>query len=468
MDSSASSWIRSEFDNLDLGDERLNRRFRLIITQLAKHCGKTLASSFDQWKAIKASYRFFDNPNVKEQQMLAPHIEQTVQRIKAHDTVLLLQDSTYLDYNNRPKTKGLDLTFRSKLSTNSEGLILHNTLAVASDGIPLGLLDQRFIDRKAFSGVTYVEKRKIRNWNRPVKEKESIRWINVMQKCHQMDFGDTQTVHVADRECDMYEFYRDAVDLGEKVLIRAARNRAINKSRRREDPSTMLFDYLKAKRAQGKVTINIQVNGKKKYRNAELSIVYVPITMPPPPNKTVSKDGPNLPIVPLYAVMAIERRPPKNQTGIFWVLLTNINVQTLDQAIEKVRWYSKRWNIEVFHKVLKSGCGVEKAQLRHADRLKKYIVLKSIVAWRLFWFARAHEHHKDDCCTIALTDVEWSILYRKTMKTKQLPSVPPTIGEALVCGYIGRTTDPPPGMISLWRGWQRLMDMVEDDNDIYG
>ncbi len=127
----------------------------------------------------------------------------------------------------------------------------------------------------------------------------------------------------------------------------------------------------------------------------------------------------------------------------------------------------------MFHKVLKSGCGVEKAQLRHADRLKKYIVLKSIVAWRLFWFARAHEHHKDDCCTVALTDVEWSILYRKTVKTKRLPSVPPTIGEAHLWiaklgGYIGRTTDPPPGMISLWRGWQRLMDMVEDVNDIYG
>jgi len=473
MESSASSWIRSEFDSLDLGDERLNRRFRLIITQLAKHCGKTIASSFDQWKAIKASYRFFDNPNVKEQRMLAPHIEQTIQRVKAHGTVLLLQDSTYLDYNNRPKTKGLDLTFRSKLSTQSEGLILHNTLAVTGDGMPLGLLDQRFIERKAFSGLTSVDRRKIRHWNRPVKEKESIRWINVMQKCHQMDFDGAQTVHVADRECDMYEFYRDAAALGEKVLIRAARNRAINKHRRREDPSTMLFAHLKAKKAQGKVTINIQVNGKKKYRNAELSIVYVPITIPPPPNKTINKDGPNLPIVPLYAIMAIERRPPKNQTAIFWVLLTNIQVQTLDQAIEKVRWYSKRWNIEVFHKILKSGCGVENAQLRHADRLKKYIVLKSIVAWRLFWFARSHEHHKDDYCTVALTDVEWSVLYRKTMKTKQLPSLPPTIGEALVWiaklgGYIGRTTDPPPGMISLWRGWQRLMDMVEDVNDIYG
>lgn len=470
---SANAWVESEFNSIDLGDERLNRRFKLIIERLAKHCGKTLASSFTQWKAIKASYRFFANPRVTEREMLAPHIEQTVSRIKEHDTVLLLQDSTYLDYNNRPKTQGLDLTFRSKLSTTSEGLILHNTLAVTDDGVPLGLLDQRFIDRKAFSGKNFAEKRKMRHWNRPVEEKESIRWINVMQKCHRLDFGQTQTIHIADRECDMYEFYRDAVDLGENVLVRASKNRSIKKRKRREPPSTMLFDHLKAKKAQGKVTITVQVNEKKKYRDAKLSVVYLPITLPPPPGKTVEKDGPNLPMVPLYAIMAMERRPPKNQTGILWVLLTNMDVQTINQAIEKVQWYSRRWNIEVFHKVLKSGCGVENAQLRHADRLKKYIVLKSIVAWRLFWLARAHERNRDDACSIVLSDIEWSILYRKTKKTKTLPCKPPTIGEALIWiatlgGYIGRTTDPPPGMISLWRGWQRLMDMVEDFDDIYG
>jgi hypothetical protein len=465
--------VQREFTGIDLGDERLNRRFKHIVTRLAKHCGKTLASSFNQWKDIKASYRFFANPKVKESEMLAPHIKQTVSRVKEHDNVLLLQDTTYLDYNNRPKTQGLDLTFRSKLSTASEGLLLHNTLAVTDKGIPLGLLDQTFIDRKLFHGNNHYEARKVRHWNRPAEEKESIRWINVVRKAHRLDFGPTKIIHVADRECDIYEFFRDATDLGEHVLVRASKNRSINKRVRRETPSILLFDHLKAKRAQGKAEVTIQVNGEKKYRKAELSIVYRPITMPPPPNKTVKKDGPNLPMVPLYAIMAIERHPPRNQSGIFWVLLTNMYVHSLDQAIEKVHWYSRRWNIEVFHKVLKSGCGVENAQLRHADRLKKYIVLKSIVAWRLFWLARAHERNKDDSCSTVLSEIEWAILYRKTKKTKHLPGTPPTVGEALIWiaklgGYIGRSSDPPPGMISLWRGWQRLMDMVEDFDDICG
>lgn len=473
MPCSASAWVEREFDSLALGDERLNQRFRIIATQLARHCGKTLASSFGQWKLIKASYRFFANPKVNEQAMLAPHVEQTVERVKQHDTVLLLQDSTYLDYNNRPRTQGLDLTFRSKLSKNSKGLILHNTLAVTVKGVPLGLVDQRFIDRKTFSGDNHEEKCAIRNWNRRIEEKESVRWINVVEKSHEIDFGQTRIIHVADRECDLYEFYRDAAALGENILIRAAKNRSINKRYRREAPKVLLFDKLNAQKAQGQTTITIQVNGRKKFRNAELSIVYLAFTMPPPPNKTATKDGLNLPMVPLHAIMAIEKRPPNGHEAVLWVLLTNLSVSTVDEAIEKVQWYSRRWNIEVFHKVLKSGCGVENAQLRHAERLKKYIVLKSIVAWRLFWLSRTLENAKDVPCSTVLSETEWSLLYRKVNKTRAAPNTPPTVEEAVIWiaklgGYIGRATDPPPGVVSLWRGWQRLADMVDDQRDICG
>lgn len=473
MSCSINAWIDTEFEGIDLADKRLNRRFKLIATQLMKRCGKTIASSFQQWNAIKACYRFFSNPNVLEEQMLAPHIEQTVNRAKAHKTVLLLQDTVYLDYNKRPGTAGLDLTFRSKKSTTSRGLMLHNTLAVSESGLPLGLIDQRFIDRKSLSGRDFEEKRQIRHWNAAVKDKESARWIDVLRKCHGLDFANTQTVHVADRECDMYEFFRDAVDLDEKVLIRAARNRSINKRYRREAPSCLLFDYLKSQRAQTKVTVTVQVNRKKKFRDAELSIVYIPISMPPPPNKTVRKDGPNLPMVPLFAIMAIERRPPANHNAILWVLLTNLEINSDSEAVEKVSWYARRWNIEVFHKVMKSGCAIEDAQLRHADRLKKYIVLKSIIAWRLFWLAREYEYNSNEPCTQILSDVEWTLLYRKTMKCKSLPPNPPTTAEVFIWiaklgGYIARATDPPPGVVSLWRGWQRLMYMVEDFNDICG
>ncbi|MFT5390041.1 MAG: hypothetical protein ACI8PT_000222 [Gammaproteobacteria bacterium] len=131
-------------------------------------------------------------------------------------------------------------------------------------------------------------------------------------------------------------------------------------------------------------------------------------------------------------------------------VVTNIAIETLDQALEKVSWYAQRWNIEVFHKILKSGCGVENAQLRHAHRLKNYIVLKSIMAWRLFWLGRAHKHNPDACCSTVLSQIEWTLLNKKTNKVNQLPSTPPTVAQALLWtaklgGYIDRATDPRQG-----------------------
>ena len=466
------SWVNTELKSLKLGDTRLNKRFLDIMNQISIRFGDNISSTFRSWKEIKAAYRFFSNKRVKEADILAPHIKESIERIRLHKTVLLAQDTTYFNFPNRKKTTGLDKTARSKLSKETEGLMLHNTLAITDSGVPLGLIDQHFIERKELYGNNRKENRKIRHWNSSVDEKESIRWINTLKKAHAINFGDTRIIHIADRESDFYEFFREGLDLGANVLIRAARNRSINKTNRREAPSEYLFDYLKQKEAQGKIAIKLQVNGTEKYRTANVDIVFTTISMPPPPNKTKKKDG-NLPILPLSAIMAIERKPPKDRDGICWVLLTNMTVDTLETAIQKIHWYSLRWNIELFHKVLKSGCGVEKAQLRTASRLKKYIILKSIVAWRLFWLSRQYKKCANKSCLTVLSHEEWTILYRKTFKTNQLPNMPPTVGEVFVWiaklgGYIDRSSDPPPGMISLWKGWQRLMDILVDFRDICG
>jgi hypothetical protein len=164
-------------------------------------------------------------------------------------------------------------------------------------------------------------------------------------------------------------------------------------------PTTWLFDELLSHRAQGRTTVRLQVNGRKKYREATLSIIYMPIS-------------------------------------------------STEQVIEKVHWYTKRWNIEVFHKVLKSGCAVEKAQLETADRLKNYIVLKSVVALRLFWLTRVSQENKEASCDVVLDKLEWSLLHRKFNKMRVAPSQVPTLKQAMIWiarlgGYIARPTDPP-------------------------
>lgn len=472
MGSVTDDWVSTEFDRVDFGDERLNKRFRSLVIDLLGRCGNTLASSFGSWSKIKASYRFFANPRVTYSSMLEPHIAASVSRLRNCSTALVLQDTTYFDFSARKQAKGLDLVHRGSHGVVSKGLMLHNTLAVTTEGIPLGILDQRFIDRKSLRKNGIEVGRGGDHREEPVKKKESQRWIDVIRACHDFDVGDCRMVHVCDREGDFYELFRDATSIGEHILIRASRNRAINKEKRRDEPTTWLFDELLSRRAQGRTTVRLQVNGLKKYREATLSIIYMPFSMPPPRKRTVNKDG-ELPMFKLTAIMAVERKVAKSHDRLCWVLLTDLPISSTEQAIEKVHWYTKRWNIEVFHKVLKSGCAVEKAQLETADRLKNYIVLKSVVACRLFWLTRMSQENEEASCDAVLDKLEWSLLHRKFNKTRAAPSQVPTLKQVMIWiarlgGYIARPKDPPPGVTSIWRGWERLAQMVDDYHDIYG
>ncbi len=465
MDCSTREWIEREFAHSDFKDKRLVSRFKKILLTVSSKTQQTVSSAFATWSDIKACYRFIKNEKVTDKLMLSSHKKETIGRIQEEKLpVLLIQDTTYFDFNSRLKTTGLDCTIRQPNSGEAiKGLMLHNTLAISTNGIPLGIVDQRYIDRKDFHGK---ERKKIRYWNNPIEKKESFRWIQVIKDFHGVIPEGKQVIHVADREADIYELYRDVSSLNEAFIIRASVNRSINKAKRREAPKEKLFDKLEEMKAQGKTKIKLQVNNKKKFRSATLSIIYSSVSIPPPPNKTVKKDGTNLPHINLTAIMAIERNPPKSAKPIKWLILTNIDIDDVEQAIEKVLWYSHRWNIEIFHKILKSGCAAEKGQLRSAVGLKKMITLKSIVAWRLFWLTRTLRESAEASCETILTKKEWNILYIKIIK-KSPPQAPPRVKDiylwiAKLGGYIGRRSDPSPGITSIWCGWIRFMDIIED------
>ena len=471
MSTSAQQWIEHELDGVALGDARLDARFASILVDLTRRCGKTLSRSFASRAAMKAAYRFFDNARVTVNAMLAPHVRRTVERVRMSDagTVLLVQDTTTLNFAGRAKTSGLDVINTGSSGEPSRGLLLHNTLALTDSGLPLGLVAQSFVDRKTLRSQALVAER---TDEAPIRDKESYRWIQTLRATHALDFGDKRIVHVGDREADIYELFRDAAELGAHVLVRASANRVIDKAHRADKPGCWLFDDLMKRRAQGTTTVRIQVNKTRKFRTAKLSIIYRRISLPAPSAKRESRDGP-LPMIDLTAVMAIEKSAPSPREKLCWVLLTDLPVQSLDEAIETVDWYSRRWAIEVFHKVLKSGCKVEDAQLGDAENLKRYVIAKSLVAWRLFWLRHLTDHDPDGSCETVLERDEWVLLYRRTHKTRTAPKTAPTVSEALLWiaklgGYLDRRSDPGPGVISLWRGWERLTDMVDDYRAICG
>jgi hypothetical protein len=105
--SRSTAWTEVEFGQLDLGDARLNRRARTLMESRAATPTASVPKACNGWGETMAAYRFFDNASVDWRAILAPHWQQTEQRMAEQAVVLCLQDTTELDFNGqqaRPRT----------------------------------------------------------------------------------------------------------------------------------------------------------------------------------------------------------------------------------------------------------------------------------------------------------------------------------------------------------------------------
>jgi hypothetical protein len=163
-------------------------------------------------------------------------------------------------------------------------------------------------------------------------------------------------------------------------------------------------------------------------------------------------------------IHAEERETPKNRKKIEWKLITDLPVQSRQEAIEKLEWYALRWKIEMFHKILKSGCKAEESKLRTAQRLANLISVFCILSWRVFWMTMLNRSVPDAPPNLALTDVEIDLLDhlvkdkgQRSLRRKPLSHYLTKI--ACLGGYLARANDPPPGNTVMWRGLSRLTDI---------
>ncbi|SFK92355.1 hypothetical protein [Methylocapsa palsarum] len=125
----------------------------------------------------------------------------------------------------------------------------------------------------------------------------------------------------------------------------------------------------------------IEVRGDQdEISHASLDVRFKRVIVLPPIGK--QKRYPSL---ELSVIHATEINAPSGRKPIVWKLLTDFDVRSFEQAVEKIRWYATRWKIEVFHKILKSGCRAEDAKLRAADRLANLVAVFCIVSWRVVW-----------------------------------------------------------------------------------
>jgi len=436
------------YENAELGDARLSKRLGRLLGQLSgKPEASILEACQDPYQA-KAVYRFISNEEVTPEAITRITHDLTMEKIcAAKPSVLLVpQDTTELNYSNLKATEGLGNIARKKTSL---GMELHSAIGIGENGEVYGLLSQKLWTRQLENyGQSDAMRKKL-----PIEEKESIKWLDVLDDVGSSFPESTTVVYICDAEGDIYEYFCKAEKECAQVLCRVAHNRNVVESNK----STKLNDFANGLPISGTVDIHIPRDSrtKRNARNAEFEIKHGKCKVKKPSNMKGNSDLPDY--IELYVVSAVEVDSPEGQDKISWQLITNVPTECFEDALTRIAWYTQRWKIETFHRTLKSGCKIEELQSDAAYSLMKLITIYSIIALEIMHLTYSARTHPDESCETILTEEEWKILYRIANKTKTMPEKVPTIHEAVVMiaklgGFGGRKSDGFPGVTVMWRG----------------
>ena len=384
----AASWAGHEFGGARLGDARLSARLVLSAEQMAESPMRAITGAANAVRAlVKGHYRLIDQPAesaVTVENILAPHRERTLRRMRTHDTVLCIQDGTRLNFTRRSQTRGLGTIGSNQTGAAARGLDLHTTLAVNPDGVALGVLRAAF---DAPEPPTPEEK----GQPKPREERKSFRWVEGLRDCAAAaeQLGETRVVCTMDREADFLDLFIERRTHAPQVelLVRAKVDRVLGQQKTADGQtvSRRLFDEVRNAPARGAAMVEVRrlsarVKASKQppkdgraARVAEVTLRYQPVALPCPGTEPVE----------LFVVHAREQQASPAVKPLEWFVLTTLRVTSADDATRILGWYALRWRIEEYFRVLKSGCKVEELQHHEAERLERAMAIKMVVGWRI-------------------------------------------------------------------------------------
>jgi hypothetical protein len=451
------SWIDHELHALDLGDRRLNRRGRRLLERFFAQPQASINAACDGWAESQAAYRFFDNERVLPEAILQPHQQATRARLAEHPVVLLVQDTTELDYTAHPVAGDGPLS-----SEAQRGFLDHSHIAFTPEGLCLGVLD---VDLWARSPEGFGDSKQ-RQYD-PLETKETYRWLQGYRLACRTAAAvpQTQIISVADCEGDLYEVFVEAAQAPPEAradyVIRAGKERALTE----RDPAAGPYSYRKVRQALAEAPVvatrqlDLPRTPKRAPRTASLEIRAQTVSL-----KAPYRQGEPLPDLHVNAVWVREVGAPPGVEPVDWLLFTSLVIDTAAAVLQVVDYYTGRWPIEVYFRVYKSGCRIEEVQLETAERLRPCLMLYKIVAWRLLYLMRLGREVPELPCDVVFAAAEWKPVWRVVQK-QALPQRPPSLGEFLgwlgrLGGHNGRKGDGPPGAEALWRGLRRMTDLA--------
>lgn len=363
-----ADWAVHELADAALGDSRRTDRLVELARQLARQPDRSLPAACQDRAQLKAAYHFFSNAHVLPQAILAAHVVRTQERMRALPVVLAVQDTTELDYSTHKATTGLG----ALNDAQQRGMLVHTTLAVTPERVPLGLLAQEVILRDPAT----VGKRSTRK-QRAIGDKESHKWLTSLAAVNRLapSCPDTHLVSVGDREADVYEVLAAVRQPNVDVLVRAAWDRALAAP---AGEAASVWRAAAVAPVAGTLTVAVPARparpahgGKpakaaQPARPAQVTVRWGTVQLRPPRRAAVpGLEQERLQPVTVTLVWAHEDAAPAAMEALEWLLLTTETLTQPAAAVERVAWYGCRWGIEVFHKVLKSGCQMEVLSLIH-------------------------------------------------------------------------------------------------------
>jgi len=451
-----NAWIDDEFATLDLNDLRLDKRARLILNRFARKPSLSIPAACDGQEAEReAAYRFFANDKVDDYEILRAHRHATIQRMAALPVVLLAQDTTEFDFTrpNEVVDGAGPLTYRAQI-----GFHTHAQVAFTPQRLCLGAVDANTWGRDPDE----FGKRKQQHAKVAIQHKESYRWVLAYHRACEVaaQAPNTQVISIGDAENDIYECFSAALSTEHERradwIIRACQ---LDRCLAANEEHHQLLQALQARPLLGTFVMEITKKEGRSARTATMEVRSASVTLKRPVRPA---DQPRLPEVKINVVWVRETKPPAGEKPVEWMLLTSLPVETFAQACLVADYYACRWQIEIYFKVLKSGCQVEKLQLETAERIKPCLAMYMIVAWRVLYATMLGRECPELSCEVVFAEAEWKAVWT-VQKQKPLPKQAPSLGVFLklvgeLGGHTGQRWDGPLGPKRLWIGMQRTTD----------
>lgn len=450
------NWIELEMETIDLGDRRLNKRACNILEGLGFAPGRTIPQAFQAWSEIKATYNFFNNDLVSEEKILASHLEKTRERIRDYPIVLFTSDTTDINYTTKTAMKN-----KERLDNKQNGLWLHATIAVTPERLNLGLVQANFWHRELEIAEKSSAYRTARD-KTSVEEKESYRWLESYKRACEIakEIPETKIINITDREGDIIELFELAAsenqdNSGAYFIIRSQYDRLIKIEDSEKDKACKrLWQKLKKAETIGELEFAITARDDRKARKVKQHLKAISATLTPSNKKKA---------VEVNAVMAIEEDPPEGEDAVTWIFITNLPIKTFENVCKIIEYYLCRWQIELFFKVLKSGCKVEERQLQTTERIKNLIAIFLVLAWRVMFTMMLGRIYGEMSCADLFDEAEWKSVYKILNQKKSLPRKPPMLNEFMIMvaklgGYVRQKDGEPPGVKVMWKGMARMVD----------